>query len=252
MYLVFGDVPWVAGLFYGIKPCATVIVLQAALRIGARTLGTSALWSTAVASFVATFVFDVSFPGALVVTAALGYFGRRWKPDQFRISNKRQKDDKSCGSALIDDDTPAPAHALFSWRRAARVGLLGIFFLWVLPMGWLTVTFGWHQDLTRMGRFFTKAALVKFGGAYAVLPYVHQGAVDLYGWLTSTQMVDGLALDETTPGPLIMVVALVGFVGGYLRALLGADSLFLSGALAALVVTWFTFLPSLVLILGGL
>ncbi len=102
-----------------------------------------------------------------------------------------------------------------------------------------------------MGWFFTKAALLTFGGAYAVLPYVYQGAVEHYGWLTPTQMIDGLALGETTPGPLIMVVAFVGFVGGYVKALFGPDSLFLAGALAAALVTWFTFLPSFLFILAG-
>ncbi len=112
-------------------------------------------------------------------------------------------------------------------------------------MGLLTATYGWHHALTQMGWFFTKAALLTFGGAYAVLPYVYQGAVEHYGWLTPTQMIDGLALGETTPGPLIMVVAFVGFVGGYVKALFGPDTLFLAGAVAATLVTWFTFLPSL-------
>jgi chromate transporter len=102
-----------------------------------------------------------------------------------------------------------------------------------------------------MGWFFTKAALLTFGGAYAVLPYVYQGAVGHYGWLTPAQMIDGLALGETTPGPLIMVVTFVGFVGGYTKALLGPESLFLAGALAAALVTWFTFLPSFLFIFAG-
>jgi chromate transporter len=108
-----------------------------------------------------------------------------------------------------------------------------------------------QHTLTQMSWFFTKAALLTFGGAYAVLPYVYQGAVGHYGWLTATQMIDGLALGETTPGPLIMVVAFVGFVGGYLKAVFGPDSLFLAGAVAASLVTWFTFLPSFVFILLG-
>ena len=102
-----------------------------------------------------------------------------------------------------------------------------------------------------MGWFFTKAALLTFGGAYAVLPYVYQGAVDQFGWTTATQMMDGLALGETTPGPLIMVVAFVGFIGGYVKALFGPESLFLAGAVAATLVTWFTFLPSFIFIFAG-
>ncbi len=118
-------------------------------------------------------------------------------------------------------------------------------------MGLLTAVHGWDHTLTRMGWFFTKAALLTFGGAYAVLPYVYQGAVGQYGWLTPIQMIDGLALGETTPGPLIMVVAFVGFVGAYGQAIFGPDSLFLAGVLAAALVTWFTFLPSFLFILAG-
>jgi chromate transporter len=118
-------------------------------------------------------------------------------------------------------------------------------------MGVLCAVFGWNHGFTQMGWFFTKAALLTFGGAYAVLPYVYQGAVGEFAWVTPRQMMDGLALGETTPGPLIMVVAFVAFVGGYAKALLGPDSLFMAGALAACLVTWFTFLPSFIFILAG-
>jgi chromate transporter len=118
-------------------------------------------------------------------------------------------------------------------------------------MALLTTHYGWQHPLTQMSWFFTKAALLTFGGAYAVLPYVVQGAVNHYGWVTPTQMIDGLALGETTPGPLIMVVAFVAFVGGYVKALFGPDALFLAGAVAACLVTWFTFLPSFLFILAG-
>ncbi|MNG02967.1 putative chromate transport protein [compost metagenome] len=118
-------------------------------------------------------------------------------------------------------------------------------------MATLTALFGWDGTLTQMGWFFTKAALLTFGGAYAVLPYVYQGAVSHYGWLTPTQMIDGLALGETTPGPLIMVVAFVGFIGGYVLQVFGPDQAFVAGAIAATLVTWFTFLPSFLFILVG-
>jgi chromate transporter len=123
--------------------------------------------------------------------------------------------------------------------------------LWALPMAFLVLQHGWDHTLTQMSWFFTKSALLTFGGAYAVLPYVYQGAVEQFSWVTATQMMDGLALGETTPGPLIMVVAFVAFVGGYVKAVLGPDSLFLAGALAATLVTWFTFLPSFIFILAG-
>jgi chromate transporter len=115
----------------------------------------------------------------------------------------------------------------------------------------LTAAYGWEGALTQMAWFFTKAALLTFGGAYAVLPYVYQGAVDHFQWLTAPQMIDGLALGETTPGPLIMVVAFVAFVGGWTTQIFGSDSLFLAGAAAAMVVTFFTFLPSFCFILLG-
>ena len=158
------------------------------------------------------------------------------------------------GPATIDDDTPTPEHARFKKSRLVKVLVIGAA-LWLLPVAMLVAWQGWHGAVTQMGWFFTKAALLTFGGAYAVLPYVYQGAVAHYGWLTPTQMIDGLALGETTPGPLIMVVAFVGFVGGYLstdlRALFGPDALLLAGAAAATLVTWFTFLPSFLFILAG-
>jgi chromate transporter len=152
---------------------------------------------------------------------------------------------------LIDDHTPPPPHALFRWSRFARVVTLCLG-LWLTAMTGLFLTLGWDAVLTQMAWFFTKAALLTFGGAYAVLPYVYQGAVEHHQWLTATQMIDGLALGETTPGPLIMVVSFVGFVGGWTKAIFGSDSLFLAGATAASVVTFFTFLPSFLFIfLGG-
>jgi chromate transporter len=156
----------------------------------------------------------------------------------------------SHGPALIDDDTPAPDHARFSRRRLAIVVVVGLA-LWLLPMALLVMAQGWQGTLTQMAWFFSKAAMLTFGGAYAVLPYVYQGAVEHHQWLSGAQMMDGLALGETTPGPLIMVVAFVGFLGGWARQVLGPDALFLGAALAACVVTWFTFLPSFIFILAG-
>lgn len=250
VYIAFGDVPLVAGLFYGIKPAVTAIVFQAAHRIGSRALKNNVLWTIAAASFVAIFALNVPFPAIVAVAAAIGYFGGRIAPDKFKAGGGHGKADKSFGRALIDDDTPTPEHALFSWSKLVKVALIGML-LWLVPMGMLTASYGWEHTLTQMGWFFTKAALLTFGGAYAVLPYVYQGAVDGYGWLTPTQMIDGLALGETTPGPLIMVVTFVGFVGGYVKAVFGPDSLFLAGAVSAMLVTWFTFLPSFVFILMG-
>lgn len=250
LYIAFGDVPLVAGIFYGIKPAVTAIVLQAAHRIGSRALQNNWLWAIAGASFVAIFALNLPFPLIVLGAAVIGYFGGRLAPQRFSLGGGHASSDKSYGPALIDDHTPPPDHARFRWPRLALLLVIGAT-LWLLPMGLLTLLFGWDGTLTQMGWFFTKAALLTFGGAYAVLPYVYQGAVGHYGWLTPTQMIDGLALGETTPGPLIMVVAFVGFVGAYVQPVFGADSAFASGALAACLVTWFTFLPSFLFILAG-
>ncbi|MGE8410151.1 MULTISPECIES: chromate efflux transporter [Pseudomonas] len=250
VYVAFGEVPVVAGIFYGIKPAVTAIVLHAAHRIGSRALKNGWLWAMAGASFVAIFALNVPFPLIVLVAAIIGYVGGRLVPSKFVIGGGHGAAKNSYGPAIIDDDTPAPEHARFNWGHLARLLLVGAG-LWVLPTGLLTLSFGWGGTLTQMSWFFTKAALMTFGGAYAVLPYVYQGAVGHYGWLTPTQMIDGLALGESTPGPLIMVVAFVGFVGGYVNPMFGAESPFLAGAVAASLVTWFTFLPSFLFILAG-
>lgn len=250
VYVAFGDVPAVAGLFYGIKPAVTAIVVQAAHRIGSRALKNAWLWAISAASFVAIFALDVPFPLIVLGAALAGFIGGKVAPGKFRVGGGHGEAKQSYGPALIDDDTPTPEHARFRWSRLVLLALTGAV-LWLLPMGILTATFGWDGTLTQMGWFFTKAALLTFGGAYAVLPYVYQGAVGHYGWLTPTQMIDGLALGETTPGPLIMVVAFVGFVGAYVQPMFGVDQAFLGGALAATLVTWFTFLPSFLFILAG-
>ncbi|PZP25512.1 chromate efflux transporter [Pseudomonas kuykendallii] len=250
VYIALGDVPLVAGIFYGIKPAVTAIVVQAAHRIGSRALQNKALWAIAAASFVAIFALNLPFPLIVLGAAVLGFIGGRLAPDTFQVGGGHAGARNTFGPALIDDDTPIPEHARFNWSRLAVLLVTGSA-LWVLPMGLLVLAFGWNGTLTQMGWFFTKAALLTFGGAYAVLPYVYQGAIGHYGWLTPTQMIDGLALGESTPGPLIMVVAFVAFVGAYVQQVFGPDQAFLAGALAATLVTWFTFLPSFLFILVG-
>ena len=208
------------------------------------------MWGIAAAAFVAIFAFDTPFPAIVLAAGVIGHFGAKRAPAVFALGGGHGAARQSYGAALIDDDTPTPPHARFS--RSGLIKVLGIGLgLWLAAMGILVAVQGLSGTLTQMGWFFTKAALLTFGGAYAVLPYVYQGAVEQHHWLTGTQMIDGLALGETTPGPLIMVVAFVGFVGGWLHQVLGPDSLFLAGALAATVVTFFTFLPSFVFILAG-
>ena len=246
IYLRFGSLPLVAGIFYGIKPAVTALVLQAAHRIGSRALKNRWMWGIAAASFVAIFAFQAPFPAIVAAAALIGHFGARVAPEVFALGGGHGAAKASYGPALIDDHSPTPAHARFSRAQLARVLGIGLA-LWVTAMGLVSQA----EVLTAMGWFFTKAALLTFGGAYAVLPYVYQGAVEQQQWLSGAQMIDGLALGETTPGPLIMVVAFVGFVGGWTRQVLGPDALLLGGALAATVVTFFTFLPSFVFILAG-
>jgi len=250
IYLVFGDVPMVAGVLSGIKPAVTAIVVFAACRIGSRALRNGVLWTVAAAAFVAIFALHVPFPLIVLGAGLIGLLGGRIAPDKFRTGGSHGTSGKSYGPALIDDHTPPPHWARFNWRTTVGHLVAGLA-IWALLEGLLYQTWGWQGPLTQMGWFFTKAALVTFGGAYAVLPYVYQGGVLHYQWLTGTQMIDGLALGETTPGPLIMVVAFVGFMGGWSKAIFGPDSLALAGVAGATVATVFTFLPSFLFILIG-
>lgn len=254
VYVRLGDMPAVAGVFYGLKPAVTALVVHAAYRIGTRVLKNRWLWSIAAGSFTATVALGVPFPAIVALAAVLGWFGAQRWPSVFSegaAHGPRGTPTRGQGGvALIDDHTPAPAHARYARHRLLKVLAIGVG-LWLLGMAWLVAAFGWHGTLAQMAWFFTKAALLTFGGAYAVLPYVFEGAVDTHGWLTAAQMMDGLALGETTPGPLIMVVAFVGFLGGWAHEVLGPDARFLGAALAATVATCFTFLPSFIFILAG-
>jgi chromate transporter len=250
IYLAYGDVPVVSGMFYGIKPAVTAIVFAAAYRIGSRALKNAWLWSIALAAFMGIFALHVPFPAIVIAAGVVGYVGGRVAPGKFATGAAHGGKTASYGPALIDDDTPTPAHALFSWPRLAGYVAVGLF-LWAAALAGLAAAFGWEATLTQMGWFFTKAALLTFGGAYAVLPYVYQGAVESYGWLTPEQMIDGLALGETTPGPLIMVVAFVGFVGAWTKEIFGPDAAALAGIAGALAATYFTFLPSFLFIFAG-
>jgi len=250
IYLVYGNVPLVAGIFYGIKPAVVAIVLAAAWRIGQRALRHPALWALAAAAFLAIFVLKAPFPAIVLAAGILGSLGGRFYPGVFSSQNQHHKGQGAYGPALIDDDTPTPAHARFSWLKLGVYLGIGLA-LWGAAMAALASAFSWQGTLTQMGWFFSKAALLTFGGAYAVLPYVYQGAVENYQWLSAQQMIDGLALGETTPGPLIMVVAFVAFVGAWSQALFGGEALFWAGAAGALVATFFTFLPSFVFIFAG-
>ncbi|MFY5898239.1 chromate efflux transporter [Acinetobacter pittii] len=250
VYIKFGDVPIIAGIFYGIKPAVTAIVFHATYRIGSRSLKNKFLWFVAIAAFFAIFVLKLPFPLIVLSAGVAGYLVSKKYPKLFSSAVGHKASQKDYGPAFIDDETPTPPHAKFYWPRLLKIILVAIS-LWLLPIVALGLYFGWHHPYTQMAWFFTKAALLTFGGAYAVLPYVYQGAVNNFGWLSPTQMIDGLALGETTPGPLIMVVAFVGFLGGVNHSLLGSEHLFFAGALGAVIVTWFTFLFSFVFIFAG-
>jgi len=250
IYLAYGDLPVVEGILYGIKPAVTAIVVFAAYRIGSRALKNNVLRAMAAVAFLAIFAFAIPFPYIVVAAGITGYIGAHFMPGKFVAGGHQGESAQSFGAALIDDNTPVPEHARFKWSRLVTFLLAGL----LLGIGVLLLlvnSYGWEGTLTQMGWFFTKAALVTFGGAYAVLPYVYQGGVEQYAWLSGTQMIDGLALGETTPGPLIMVVAFVGFVGGWTKEIFGPELLPLAGAAGASVATLFTFLPSFLFILVG-
>ncbi|MEO8384549.1 MAG: chromate efflux transporter, partial [Betaproteobacteria bacterium] len=250
IYLAFGTLPLIAGIFYGIKPAVTAIVLAAAWRIGGKALTNMWLWAIAAAAFVAIFMGGVPFPAIVLCAALIGAIGGRIAPAKFLPGGGHGSTNNGANTAIIGDDGPIAPHAVFRLPRMLLHLSVGLG-LWFAAMALLAAHSGLQGTLAQMGWFFTKAALFTFGGAYAVLPYVYQGAVENFQWLNAQQMIDGLALGETTPGPLIMVVAFVGFVGGWTKAVLGPEAPFLGAALAASIVTFFTFLPSFLFILIG-
>ncbi len=244
VYLAFGDLPLVQGIFYGIKPAVVAVVLFAAWRIGSRALKNGALIGLAALAFAGIFVFGIGFPWIVLAAAILGAIGGRLMPEKFRGGGGHGGSEKRYGAALIDDDTPPPAHARFSWGKLG-ITVAAFVAVWVLAL----LAVRGVPALADMGIFFTKAAFLTIGGAYAVLPYVYQGGVEHFGWLTGPQMMDGLALGEATPGPLIMIVTWVGYLGGVSKEVLAHPVL--AGIAGAAVATFFTFLPSFLFILAG-
>ncbi len=244
VYLRFGDVPAVQGIFYTIKPAVVAVVLFAAWRIGARTIKNPLLGGIAALAFIGIFFFDIGFPWIVLAAAVLGAIGGKLRPAKFRSSGGHGASNKQYGPALIDDDTPPPEHARFSWVKLAVTTM--VFFL-IGATSLLALSAS--ADLFNMGAFFIKAAFLTIGGAYAVLPYVYQGAVEHFAWLTGPQMMDGLALGEATPGPLIMIVTWVGYMGGVAKSVLGDP--IAAGLAGAAVATFFTFLPSFWFIIAG-
>ncbi len=244
VYVTYGNLPWIAAVFYGLKPAVLAIVAAAVLRIGSKALKNAVMWSLAALAFVAIYFLHAPFPVIIAAAALIGYVGGlRWGKT-FNVV----KGHGARSAAVIDDTHAAPAHTRPSLARAARVLGIGLV-LWWLPVLLAGLATGRSATLTQEGLFFSQAAMVTFGGAYAVLPYVAQQAVENFHWLTAPQMLDGLGLAETTPGPLIMVLQFVGFLGGWNHP--GSLSPLLAATLGAALTTWVTFVPCFIWIFLG-
>jgi chromate transporter len=245
VYAAYGNIPWIAAIFYGLKPAVMAIVAVAVIRIGRKTLKNPIMWCIAAIAFVGIFFFRISFPAVVLGAAIIGFLGERAWPNEFAAA-AGHGDRKS--DSILGDAEESPGHARPSWSRAARISIVCLT-LWWTPILLLGLWQGWNHTLFKEGLFFSKAAVVTFGGAYAVLPYVAQQAVEKFGWLQTGQMMDGLGLAETTPGPLIMVLQFVGFMGGWNKP--GFLSPLLAGTIGAFVTTWATFVPCFLWILLG-
>ena len=230
IYLSFQHLALIANIFYAIKPAVVMIVLHAAFRIGHRALKTKLLWGVAAGSLITTSILDWPFPLIVLLAGTIGWL------------SQSKRDTKA--------ETSQPQLSNIRYDQLARHLMIGLA-LWIIPVGLMILIVGWQHTYTQLSWFFTKAALLTFGGAYSVLPYVFDASVNHYQWLSASQMLDGLALGETTPGPLIMIVAFVGYIAGHSQHLLGQGMEFGAGALGAAIATWFTFLPSFLFILIG-
>jgi len=242
VYAAYGNMPWIVAIFSGLKPAVMAIVAVALIRIGRKALKNVVMWGIAALAFVGIFFFKIPFPAIILGAVIIGFLGEQISPTQFVV--KGIDDSES----LLSDNVGTPSHLKTSRFRTLRLSLVCLF-VWLAPIFLVGLWLGAHHTLFKEGLFFSKAAVVTFGGAYAVLPYVAQQAVDKFGWLQPGQMIDGLALAETTPGPLIMVLQFVGFMGGWNQP--GLLSPLLAGTLGGLITIWVTFVPSFFWILIG-
>ncbi len=246
LYVTFGNIPWVYALFAGLKPAVIAIVILALIKIGKKSLHTLFHFLIAVAAFVSIFFFNIPFPLIIIGALILAFISRKFAPKLFNqtAAAKRQlaKDEDNF---YINDNSVLPD----SGFKLSRLGkqVISAFCIWAIPLGlfyFLTNDFAFWNELSL---FFTKAAFVTFGGAYAVLPYVAQVSVEQLNWLTELQMIDGLALGETTPGPLVMVLVFVGFMAGYNHF----EGSLLMGSLGLFATTLYTFVPCFLFIFVG-
>ena len=245
IYAAFGNVPWIAAIFYGLKPAVTAIVLVAVIRIGRKALKNFMMWTLAAVAFVAIYFFKVPFPAIVLGAGVIGFLGGILWEDKFAVAANHAEDEKL---SVISDEQESPPHTKPNLRRAVLVSVICLA-LWLAPTILAGICHGWESTLFKEGLFFSKAAVVTFGGAYAVLPYVAQEALFHYGWLKPGQMMDGLGLAETTPGPLIMVLQFVGFMGAWQHP--EGLSPLLAATLGALLTTWATFTPCFLWIFVG-
>ncbi|NWJ27638.1 chromate efflux transporter [Rhizobium sp. RM] len=249
VYVIFGDVSAIEGMFFGLKCAVLAVVIQAVFRIGSRALKNEVMVAIAAAAFVAIFFFHIPFPLIIIGAGIIGYFGGRARLETFRPGGGHKSgpnvtlEDKD---SVLGEDIPVHAQPNLAWSLKVS-GALAAF--WLVPVAALVLLLGWNNVFSKIGLFFSQMAVVTFGGAYAVLAYVAQAAVENYGWLRPGEMLDGLGMAETTPGPLIMVTQFVGFLAGYRDP--GALSPLMASTLAAILTTWVTFLPSFLWIFAG-
>ena len=243
LYMAGGEVTWIQGLFYGLIPAVIAIVISAVKRIGSKALKSPSLWALALLSFVAIHFFKISFVIIILAAALTGYLGGKRLPKQFPAGKGHGKSgDHELPSVQLPSSPPATI------ARSVKITTVCLI-LWWLPVLLCGQWLGWRNVHFQEGLFFSKAALVTIGGAYAVLPYVAQMAVEHYGWLGQRQMMAGLGLAETTPGPLIMVLQFVGFVAAWQHA--GDLPPLLAATLGAAITTWVTFLPCFLFVFLG-
>ena len=246
IYAAHGDVTWVSAIFAGLAPAVIAIVASATIKLARTALPNAVMRAVAVLAFVMIFVVHVPFPLIVLGAAAIGFAGGARRPDLFDVGVARTLEDQA--STALRDDAPRAEHTRPSTARTITTLVVGLV-VWLGPIAAVAAWQGPDSTLTQMGWFFSKAALVTFGGAYAVLAYVNVAAVSTYGWLQAGQMVSGLGLAETTPGPLIMVIEFVGFVGAYQNP--GNLEPVVAGVLGAIVTVWATFAPCFLWIFLG-
>lgn len=246
IYVAYGQVPWIEAIFYGLKPAVLGIVAAAVLRIGNKALKNAVMWCVAAAAFVGIFFLNLPFPLIVLSAGLIGLVGGRLFESKFLVV--RGHGSGNSGPSVIDDTAATRDEHRASGGRTVRTATIWVI-LWALPIVTIALWLGRDHVLFQQAVFFSKAAVVTFGGAYAVLPYVAQQAVETHGWLSAPQMLDGLGLAETTPGPLILVLQYVGFLGAWSHP--APFSPLMNATLGSIVTTWCTFVPSMLWVLVG-